>query len=251
LFLIKPLDFPGGPYIITQLLNRKALKMASKVEMSVQRRSLAGKGAARETRRSGLIPAVIYGSDEAPELISVEPKEIAGQMKIPGFKTRQFELVIEGGKRELSLAHAIQFDKLTDAVIHIDFLRINPDKEMSVEIPFAFKGSESSPGVKAGGVLNIAARSAEIVCRPADMVDAIEIDVSMLDVAESLHSDKVALPAGLRFASRDSFPICTISAAVEEIVETAAPIAEPTEEEQKKAEAEKGAEAKADKPDKK
>lgn len=198
--------------------------MANKVVLNVKARENSGKGAARATRRAGLIPAVIYGNKQDPELIAVTPKDLIKQMQIKGFRTRQFELEIEGkNKKELALCQAIQYDKVKDNPIHVDFLRIDLNKEITVEIPFTFVGEATCAGVKKGGVLNIVNRSADVICKASDMVDNIEVDVSKLDVAESIHSDAVQLPKGLRFANHEKFTIATITSAVSEVVETAAP----------------------------
>ena len=198
--------------------------MANKVAMPALPRAASGKSAARATRRAGLIPAVIYGNKKEAQLISIEPKEFHKQMRIKGFKTRQFELAIDG-KTELALCQNVQFDKVKDTPIHIDFLRIDPDRELSLEIPFVFIGEDKAPGIKAGGVLEIVSRVAPVVCKPGDIVDGIEVDLSKLDVAEAIHSDKIALPKGIRFEDAEPFPICTISAAMAEVVEDAAPAA--------------------------
>ncbi len=198
--------------------------MTNKVVLKVQARQNSGKGAARATRRAGLIPAVIYGNKQEPELISITPKDLIKQMQIKGFRTRQFEIEIEGkNKKELALCQAIQYDKVKDNPIHVDFLRIDLNKEITVEIPFKFINEETCVGVKKGGVLNIVARNAEIICKPADIVDEIEVDVANLDVAESIHADAITLPKGLKFASHEDFTIATIASAVQEEVETSAP----------------------------
>ena len=130
--------------------------MTNKVTLKVQKRDNSGKGAARATRRAGLIPAVIYGNKQEPELIAITPKDLEKQMQIKGFRTRQFELEIEGtGKKELALCQAIQYHKVKDNPIHVDFLRIDLNKEVTVEIPFKFIGEDVCKGVKKGGVLNI------------------------------------------------------------------------------------------------
>ena len=213
--------------------------MSNKVAFKVQPRTASGKGAARKTRREGFVPAVVYGNKSSPELIALDPKELAKQMQTKGFRTRQFELEIEGsGKKELAMCQAVQYDKVTDRPIHVDFLRIDLNKEIAIEIPFKFINDATSVGVKKGGVLNIVERTAAVICKPADIVDEIEVDVANLDVAESIHSDGIALPKGMRFESREVFTIATIASAVEEVVEEAAPASAevPSEGELKKEE---------------
>jgi large subunit ribosomal protein L25 len=221
--------------------------MVNKVELKVEKRTSSGKGAARKTRKNGLIPAVIYGNKEAPELIAIAPRDLAKQMQTKGFKTRQFELSV-ADRKELALCQYIQYDRVKDTPMHVDFLRIDPNKEISIEIPFVFIGEENSAGIKKGGVLNIVAREVAVVCKPSDIVDEITIDVSGLDIAESIHSDAVALPKGLRFEEHETFTIATIAAPVEEVVEEAVPEADaaavPTEGDLKKEEKEKAEGAK-------
>ncbi|MDR2098892.1 MAG: 50S ribosomal protein L25/general stress protein Ctc [Rickettsiales bacterium] len=220
--------------------------MSNKVELKVEKRENSGKGAARKIRKNGLIPAVVYGNKEPPELIAVTPKDLQKQMQAKGFRTRQFELAV-GAKKELALCQHIQYDRVTDMPVHVDFLRIDPNKELSVEIPFAFIGEDKSAGIKKGGVLNIVAREASVICKPSDIVDEIVIDVSGLDISESIHSGSVSLPAGLRFEEHEEFTIATIAAPVEEVVEEA-PAADaasvPTEGDLKKEEAAKAEGAK-------
>lgn len=213
----------------------------NKVTLKVQIRENSGKGAARATRRADLIPAVIYGNKQDPELIAVSPKELLKQMQTKGFKTRQFELEIEGtNKKELALCQAIQYHKVKDNPIHIDFLRIDINKEITIEIPFKFENEETCIGIKKGGVLNIVQRSAEIICKPSDIVDEIIVDIATLE--EAIHSDAITLPKGLKFENHENFTIATITAQMAEEVETeieASEVPSATEEKAEKKEDEK------------
>jgi large subunit ribosomal protein L25 len=121
------------------------------------------------------------------------------------------------------MCQAVQYDKVTDRPMHVDFLRIDLNKEIAVSIPFRFMGEDKSVGLKKGGVLNIVERSADVICKPADIVDEIAVDVENLDVAESIHSDEITLPKGIRFEYHEVFTIATIASAVEEVVEEVAP----------------------------
>lgn len=193
--------------------------MENKVTLLVGKRDKGGKGAARAVRKNGLIPAVIYGNKQEPEMITVEPKLLIKQMGIKGFKTRQFELEIKGtGKKELTLCQAIQYHKVKDNPIHVDFLRIDLNKEITVSIPFKFVGEDVCKGVKKGGVLNIVTRYADVVGKPGALVDSVEIDVTDLDVVQSIHASEVKLPSGLKFALHDDFTIATIASATSEVV---------------------------------
>ncbi|MCL2439792.1 MAG: 50S ribosomal protein L25/general stress protein Ctc [Alphaproteobacteria bacterium] len=184
----------------------------SKVELKVLPRKDSGKGAARAIRRQGLIPAVIYGNKSPAETIALEPKEFIRQMSIKGFRTRQFELVLEG-KKELALCQAVQLDKISDFPLHADFLRIDANKEIAIEIPFTFVGKELSAAIKSGGILNIVAHTAPVLCKPSDMVDAIEVDVSKLEAGDSIQSTDITLPKGIKFDGAEKFAIASITLA--------------------------------------
>ncbi|MDR3126020.1 MAG: 50S ribosomal protein L25/general stress protein Ctc [Rickettsiales bacterium] len=208
--------------------------MAKKVSLPVLKRERRGKGAARETRRRGLIPGVIYGNKQPPELISISPRELQKQLSVKGIRTRQFELDCDGAKT-MAMLHDIQFDRVKDAPLCVDFLRLDLKKEMTVEIPFRFVGEDRSEGLKSGGALNIVEREAAVVCLPSDLVDDIEIDVSALGIGDSIHSSEVRLPKGLHFESHDEFTIVTVAAPMADEPEAAGgDAAVPTEGDLKK-----------------
>ncbi len=195
--------------------------MTNKVTLQVEKRSKSGKGAAREIRRRGLVPAVIYGNKKDPELITIEPKLLLKQMSIKGFKTRQFELEIKNtDKKELTLCQAIQYDKVKDNPIHVDFLRIDLNKDITVEIPFKFINETTCVGVKKGGVLNIVKRYADVICKASNLIDNIEIDIANLNIAESIHASDIKLPTGLKFSSNEDFTIATIASVSNETPDT-------------------------------
>ena len=195
--------------------------MSNKVSFKVFKREKSGKGSARAVRRDGLIPAVIYGNKQEPELISIEPKLLLKQMEIKGFKTRQFELEIEGkSKKELALCQDIQFHKVKDYPIHVDFLRIDVNKEISIEIPFKFIGEDVCVGVKKGGALNVIRRVIAVRCKPTDIVDQIEVDVSNLDITEVVHLKDIKLPQGLIMDESGDFAVITVTSAVGDVKET-------------------------------
>ena len=195
--------------------------MTNKVTLQVEKRNKSGKGAAREIRRRGLVPAVIYGNKKDPELITIEPKLLLKQMSIKGFKTRQFELEIKNtDKKELTLCQAIQYDKVKDNPIHVDFLRIDLNKDITVEIPFKFINETTCVGVKKGGVLNIVKRYADVICKASNLIDNIEIDIANLNIAESIHASDIKLPTGLKFSSNEDFTIATIASVSNETPDT-------------------------------
>lgn len=198
--------------------------MADKVVLKVLKRTECGKGAAKKIHKEGLIPAVIYGNKKAPETIKISPKDLLAQMRIKGFRTRQFELDVEGTK-ELTLCQDIQFHKVKDNPLHVDFLRIDANKEISIEVPLFVANEETSKGMKAGGVLNIVRREIEVVCKATNIPSEILIDINDLEIGDSVHAKDLVLPEGVKLADEEhSYTVLTLAApAAEEEISTEAP----------------------------
>ena len=197
--------------------------MINKVELEVSIREGVGKGASRAVRKSGLIPAVIYGANRPAISIQLDPKQLMVQTKIKGFKTRQFILKIPNNPDELTLCQNIQYHKVKDTPLHVDFLRIDPKKEISLNIPVEIIGTEVCKGIKNGGLLNVVERHIELSCLPTNIPSSI-----IIDIAESITMKDLKLPDGAHFTSHinDEFnpTVLTIQPpAEEEIIPDSAP----------------------------
>ncbi|SDH07429.1 50S ribosomal protein L25/general stress protein Ctc [Roseospirillum parvum] len=181
-------------------------------KLPVQERDRAGKGAARATRREGLVPGVIYGDKKPPQLISMEPKYLIAAMHRPGFNTQVFELDLAGKKHRV-MAQDVQMHPVTDQPIHIDFLRIGADTEVTVHVPVHFLNEDQSPGIKRGGVLNVVRHEVVMIGKPANLPEQLEVDLTGLDVNETIHFSAITVPDGVRpeITDRD-FTIATIAA---------------------------------------
>ena len=156
--------------------------MSEQLTLSAEARERAGKGASRELRRNGRVPAVIYGGNKEPKAIHVEEKELVKQLMTGHF----FNSVIAvGGER--ALAKDVHFHPVNDRPLHVDFLRIAKDAKVTVEVPVTFINEEKSPGLKRGGVLNIVRHDLDLVCSPDSIPDDVIIDVTGLNVAKDDH----------------------------------------------------------------
>lgn len=221
--------------------------MAEYTVLAAESRERAGKGAARATRRAGRIPAVIYGNKIAPETISIDFFQLRQEIGKPGFFGHVFEISVDG-KTQRVLPRDVQFDPLSDRPLHVDFLRFSADTRVNVEVTVLFLNEEASPGLKRGGVLNVVRREIELVCSPENIPESIEIDLTGLDIGDSVHFSAVTLPEGVTSVITDrDFTIATI-AAPSVMKEEAAEAAEGEEEEEgaEGAAAEAGAEADED-----
>ena len=195
--------------------------------VQVQGRDRAGKGAARATRRGGMVPAVIYGGNQDATLIALEPKTLTALMHDPAFKTNIFEVEI-GGKKQRTMAMDVQLDPVSDQPIHADFRRIEKDTLVRVPIPVRFHNEGASPGIKVGGVLNIVRHDVEVRGRPDDLPDHIDVDLTGLGIGDSVHINAITLPAGIKPTIARNFTICTIAPPTVMTVEEETPTAAAT-----------------------
>ncbi len=178
--------------------------------LQVQGRDRAGKGAARATRREGLVPGVIYGGAQEATLIALEPRTLVAMMHDPAFKTNIFEVEISG-KKQRTMAMDVQLDPVSDRPIHVDFRRIEKDTLVRVPVPVRFLNEGASPGIKMGGVLNIVRHDVEVRGKPDDLPDHIDIDLTGLGIGDSVHINSVTLPNGIKPTIARNFTICTIA----------------------------------------
>jgi large subunit ribosomal protein L25 len=186
--------------------------MSDQLTLSAEPRERAGKGASRALRREGRVPAVIYGDNKEPETIHVEEKALMKLLMTGSFTNSMVELTV-GGNMQTTLPKDVAFHPVSDRPIHVDFLRLKKGAKVDVEIPVRFINEEASPGLKRGGVLNIVRHELELICDATIIPDHIDIDVTGLEVGDSIHISSVKLPEGSVSAITDrDFTIATIVA---------------------------------------
>ena len=186
--------------------------MSDTLHLPAEARERAGKGASRELRRNGRVPAVIYGGNEEPLAIHVEEKLLVRQLGTGHFLNSIVEIEL-GGKTLRTLPKDVAFHPVSDRPLHADFLRLSANSTVHVEVPVKFVNEAASPGLKRGGVLNIVRHELELVCEADKIPDDISIDVTGLEVGASIHISHVTLPAGSKSAITDrDFTIATIVA---------------------------------------
>lgn len=188
--------------------------MADVHKLSAEPKERAGKGAARATRRAGRIPAVIYGASADPVMISLDSQELKREIDTGGFYATLFDIGVNG-ETERVLPRDLQLHPVTDRPLHVDFLRVSADTEVTVEIPVVFTNDEEVPGIKRGGLLNVVRYSLEVICKANAIPQEFEIDLGALnlDIGDGVHASNVTLPPGVRFTITDrDFTIATIAA---------------------------------------
>ncbi|GJL50801.1 MAG: 50S ribosomal protein L25 [Nitrospirales bacterium] len=188
-----------------------------KFEINVQRREKAGKGPARELRRLGRIPAVLYGSGQSL-LLSMEPKVardvILSQVGHTGLLTVQ---VTGDGKQEQRVAvlQDYQLDPIIGTILHVDLFEVSMDKPLRVKVPVTIMG-ETPIGVKEGGVLQNVLREFHIECLPAQIPDHIEVDTSNLNIGEGFHVKDVVVPEGVKVLDDEELMVTHVVAKISE-----------------------------------
>jgi len=189
-------------------------------ELKAEARERVGKGSSRELRRNGLIPAVIYGDKQAPISIALNTNEVTKRIHAGGFMTTVATIDVDGQKIQV-LPKDYQLDPVRDFTMHVDFLRVSGDSEVSVEVPVHFVNEEKS-AIKIGGVLNVVRHEVELYCPANDIPEFITVDLAGAKIGDSLHISAVKLPKGVRpvIADRD-FTIATIVAPAGGVDETA------------------------------
>lgn len=186
--------------------------MSDQLTLTAETRERGGKGASRDLRRNGRVPAVVYGGKEEPLMIHVEEKLLMKQL-MTGHFMNSVVMIEVGGKAIRTLPKDVAFHPVKDRPIHADFLRIAKDAKVHVSVPVVFQNEELAPGLKRGGVLNIVRHELELVCDADKIPDEIAIDVTGYDVGDSIHISNVTLPTGSESAITDrDFTIATIAA---------------------------------------
>lgn len=183
--------------------------MANVLEMKATPRPKGGKGAARAARRSGRVPAVIYGDNKPPVMVLIEHDELKKRIYNGRFLTTLYDLEVEGTKHRV-IPRDFQLDALKDLPMHVDFLRVAEGATIRVQIPVHVLNTDQSPGVKRGGAVNIVTHSVEVIC-PADSIpDSIDVDIAGLEISHSRHLSDVTLPANVRVVGNEDMTLVTV-----------------------------------------
>lgn len=180
------------------------------VVLDIVVREETGTGYAREARRQGMVPGVIYGGDEAPVSVAVKFNEMIKAINSGQFLSNMVELSHDG-KVQKVIAKDVQFHPVKDTPLHVDFYRVTAKSVIEVEVSVNFIGEDVSPGMKEGGALNVVRYAIEVKCPAGSIPDSIEVDISAMEIGDSIHISEISLPKGVTPAITDrDFTIATI-----------------------------------------
>jgi large subunit ribosomal protein L25 len=190
------------------------------IELTAKLRETSGKGAARKLRRNNEIPAIIYGAQKASEMLSLGTTEFDRIIRKNGSMGLFFNLKVEGdsGKDKIVMLKDMQMDTFGLNYLHVDLHEVDMDTQVTVSVQVEPVGV--SKGVKAGGFLQVIRRELDVVCKPADTPNTIQIDISELDVGDAIHVEEIDLGEHIEIPHDVNFTVITIVAPTVDEVET-------------------------------
>ncbi len=170
--------------------------MLNTYTLKAEARTLVGTGATREIRRKGLIPAIIYGSNKPAVMVAIPYKELTLQYHKQGFLSHMFDIEV-GKNKYRALPKSIQLHPVTDEIEHMDFIHVNENEKIKINVTIRFINEAKCPGIKQGGILNVARHSLEIYCLPSHIPESIDVDTAELNLGHSVHVKDLVLPVGV------------------------------------------------------
>ena len=178
-------------------------------QLNVELRSKTGKGISRQLRMADMVPGVVYGKGMDPMAVSIKYRELQAAMAGEGGQNNLITLV-GGGSLDQSMAIIVdlQRDALKGTYKHVDLHRINMTEKLRVTVAVVLKGE--SIGVKEGGLLDLAHHELHVECLPGNIPDHIEIDVTDLKIAHSIHVSEIPLPDGVKILDNPKTPVVSV-----------------------------------------
>lgn len=167
------------------------------IEITATPRQRQGTGASRRLRNAGRVPGIIYGANKSAQPIELDHNGLFHQLKQGSIQSAILEMKLDGGTEQV-LLRDVQMHPFRPMVLHVDFQRVSKDEEIHMRVPLHFINAEIAPGVKlGGGIVSHVLTEVEIVCLPADLPESIDVDLSSLQVGDSVHLSELKLPQGI------------------------------------------------------
>ena len=184
----------------------------SDIVLSVEVRERTGTGGARETRRNGFVPGVLYGGDKGPVSIALKNNEVIKAINSGKFLAQMITIDHKGEKQSV-LTRDVQFHPVRDEPVHIDFQRVDESTIITVEVTVHFHNDEKSPGLKRGAVLNVVRHSVEVRCKAGEIPTKFDADLAGLQINDAVKYSMVQVSGNVTptIVGRD-FVIATVTA---------------------------------------
>ena len=205
--------------------------MAISFELNAEPRSDTGKGASRRLRHAGKVPAIMYGGDKDPEALTLSHNEVLRSLEHEAFYSHILT-VKSGGNETQAILRDLQRHPSKAVIMHMDLQRVSATEKLKTQVPVHLLGEDVAPGVKAGGLVSHDLTEVAVECLPKDLPEYIEVDLSALEVGESIHLSDLKVPDGVtltELARGEDHDSSVVSIHVKRIVEEVEEIA-PTAE---------------------
>lgn len=181
-------------------------------DLVAEARAGTGKGAARQARREGKVPGIVYGDNKEPVSVAFEFNKLLTQLRAGRFMSTLWNLKVEGQEDVRVICRGVQKDVVKDLPIHIDFMRLRRTSKVNLFIPVEFVNEDKCPGLRKGGTLVTVRPEVELVVTAGDIPDHITVDLEGLEVGATIHIEDVTLPAGAKPTIDRNFVIANIAA---------------------------------------
>jgi large subunit ribosomal protein L25 len=197
------------------------------IEFTAFPRATEGRAASRRMRRAGKAPGIVYGGAVTPQPIELDHNALIHALRNEVFHSSILTMKLDGTSTQV-LLRDVQMHPFRNEVLHVDFQRIDPSRKIHMKVPLHFVNADQSPAVKAqGAIVSHVMTEIDIACLPKDLPEYIEVDLSGLDTAHSLHVSGVKLPAGVSVVThRTGDPVVATAVVPKAVVETEAAPAE-------------------------
>jgi large subunit ribosomal protein L25 len=187
--------------------------MSVSFEIEAEFREDEGKGASRRLRRTGRVPAILYGGHQDPRSLSIDHDALLHNLDNEAFYSHILNIKV-GDLEQAAILKDVQRHPSKLQIMHVDFQRVMANEAIRVQVPLHYEGEDVAPGRKAGGVFNHTANEIEVSCLPGNLPEFIAVDVSHMDVDDTLHISDVKLPEGVEsteLAHGNDMPIVAVS----------------------------------------
>ncbi len=195
--------------------------MAISFELTAESRTDTGKGASRRLRHAGKIPAIIYGSGKDPQALTLSHNEVLRNLEHEAFYSHILSINIDGSETR-AILRDLQRHPSKPVILHMDLQRISETEKLKTHAPLHFIGEDVAPGVKEGGLVSHDLTEVSIECLPKDLPEFIEVDISALDIGDSIHLSGLTVPEGvtlIELARGEGHDQSVVSVHVKRIVE--------------------------------
>ncbi|MGZ3217204.1 50S ribosomal protein L25/general stress protein Ctc [Paracoccus sp. T5] len=181
-------------------------------DLVAEARAGTGKGAARQARREGKVPGIVYGDGKEPVAVAFDFNKLLTKLRAGRFLSTLWNLKVEGQEDVRVVCRGVQRDVVKDLPIHIDFMRLRRTSKVNLFIPVEFVNHEKCPGLKKGGTLVTVRPEVELVVTAGDIPDHVTVDLEGREIGSTIHISDVTLPAGAKPTIDRDFVIANLAA---------------------------------------